>query len=111
VDFAKRVLDGFTIDADTLAGSVIADVGPGGNYLTHEHTLRHYRKELWFPSIIWTRETFDAWQARGQETVTERARRLVESILEEHQPEPMDPGLAREIDRIEAAARRELVAV
>jgi len=110
VDFAKRVLHGFTIDADTLAGSVIADVGPGGNYLIHEHTLRHYRKELWFPSPIWTRETFDAWQARGQETVTERVRRRVESILEEHHPEPMDPGLAREIDRIEAAARRELVA-
>jgi trimethylamine--corrinoid protein Co-methyltransferase len=111
VAFAKRVLDGFTIDADTLAGSVTADVGPGGNYLTHEHTLRHYRKELWFPGTIWTRATFDAWQAGGQETVTERARRQVESILEEHQPVPMDSGLAREIDRIEAAARRELVAV
>lgn len=111
VDFAKRVLNGFTIDADTLAGSVIADVGPGGNYLIHEHTLRHYRKELWFPSAIWTRETFDAWQASGQETVTDRARRRVESILEERQSEPMDSGLAREIDRIEVAARRELVGV
>jgi trimethylamine--corrinoid protein Co-methyltransferase len=109
VDFAKRVLKGFTIDADTLAGSVIADVGPAGNYLMHEHTLRHFRQELWFPSSIWTRDTFDAWQAEGQETVTERARGRVEEILEEHQPKPMDPALAREIDQIEAAARRELL--
>jgi trimethylamine--corrinoid protein Co-methyltransferase len=106
--FAKRVLRGFTIDADTLADSVVADVGPAGNYLMHEHTLRHYQKELWFPSTIWTRETFDAWQAGGQRTVTDRARRQVDTILTEHRPEPMDPDLSNEIDRIVAAARREL---
>ncbi len=110
VDFAKRVLRGFTVDADTLAESVIAEVGPAGNYLMHEHTLRHHRKELWFPSPIWTRETFDAWQAGGQQTVTDRAQRQVDTILTQHQPEPMDPTLSKEIDRIVAAARRELVA-
>lgn len=108
VDFAKRVLNGFTIDADTLASSVIADVGPAGNYLIHEHTLRHYHQELWLPGSVWTRDTFDAWRAEGQKSVAERARDQVEAILEGHQPKPIDPALAREIDRIEAAARREL---
>jgi len=108
LEFAKRVLTGFTIDIDTLAASVVADVGPGGNYLMHDHTLQHYRKELWFPSSIWTRETFEAWNASGQETVTERARRRVDTILGEHKPAPLEPGLAREIDRIVAAAKTEL---
>jgi trimethylamine--corrinoid protein Co-methyltransferase len=106
--FAKRVLSGFTINEDTLAASVVGDVGPGGNYLTHEHTLRHIRKELWLPSSIWTRETLDAWQAAGQQTVTERARHRVDEILKEHVPEPLEPGLSKEIDRIVAAARLEL---
>jgi len=108
--FAKRILRGFTIDADTLAASVIADVGPGGNYLMHEHTLRHYHNELWFPGSICTRETFDHWSDAGQETVTDRAQSQVDSILQEHRAVPLDPGLAAEIDRIAAAARRELTA-
>jgi trimethylamine:corrinoid methyltransferase-like protein len=55
-----------------------------------------------------TRETFDAWQTDGQTTVADRIQRQVDSILREHGPEPMDPSLSKEIDRIVAAARREL---
>jgi trimethylamine:corrinoid methyltransferase-like protein len=38
----------------------------------------------------------------------ERAAAEVRRILATHQPEPMDEALAREVDRIVEAARREL---
>lgn len=34
------------IDAETLAEEVIKEVGPGGQYLTHQHTLKNFRKEF-----------------------------------------------------------------
>jgi len=37
------------------------------------------------------------------------AREKKHQILSEHSPEPIDPDLAREIDGVIAAARRELI--
>ncbi len=109
MDFAKRLVRGFTVDEETLAGPVIADVGPGGNYLAQTHTVQHYREELWIPSDVWTRDTYETWMSKGNTTTEERAIARVNEILEHHQPEPMEPALAKEIDKIVDAARRELV--
>jgi trimethylamine---corrinoid protein Co-methyltransferase len=109
MDFAKRLLRGFQVDEDRLAASVIADVGPGGNYLTHPHTRSHFRQEQWFPSDLWTRQTYEAWDAGGAQTITDRAVAKVDYILEHYHPEPIDPLLSQEIDRIVAAARHELL--
>ena len=40
----KRILDGFTVDDDTLGLDVIRSVGFDGNYLEQPHTIRHFRK-------------------------------------------------------------------
>lgn len=34
----KRILRGIPVAEDTLALTVMADVGPGGHYLEHDHT-------------------------------------------------------------------------
>jgi trimethylamine--corrinoid protein Co-methyltransferase len=61
------------VDAETLAFPVVAEVGPGGNYLTHEHTLAHFRQELWAPRKTWTRDTYDVWASKGKQSMGERA--------------------------------------
>lgn len=83
-EFAKRILRGFTIDDETLAAAVIAEVGPAGNFLSHEHTVRNFRQELWFPNQVWTRDTFDAWVSKGSTTMADRAPRRAEELLEDH---------------------------
>ena len=109
--FAKRLLRGFEIDEETLAAQVVADVGPGGHFLTHPHTLRHFRQEQWFPSNLWTRQPYDDWKAQGGLSMMDRAVVKVDQILAQHQPEPVDPALAKEIDRIVETARREIQGV
>jgi len=95
------------VDAEALASPVIAEVGPGGHYLDHEHTIRHFRQELWFPSSLWTRESYDHWAAHPT-SMHDRAAAYVDRLLAEHRPEPLEEGLAREIDHIVEVARREL---
>ena len=111
MDFAKRLLQGFQVDEEKLAASVIADIGPGGNYLTHLHTRSHFRLEQWFPSDLWTRQTYEAWEAGGAQTIADRTIAKVDHILEHHHPEPIDHLLAQEIDRIVEVARHELLGV
>ena len=106
--YAKRVVRGFDVTPETLATEVIQAVGPGGNYLAEEHTLRHFRREIWLPGSAWTRQTWDGWEQEGRTSMGQRAAAEVRRILSDHRPPPVDEALAREIDRIVNAARREL---
>lgn len=108
MNYAKRVARGFAVDDDSLAESVVAETGPAGNFLSHDHTLRHFRDELWIPGQLWTRESYDGWVAKGKTSFNDRAVDEVKKILDNYESEPMDPALKREIDKIVEAARTEL---
>jgi trimethylamine:corrinoid methyltransferase-like protein len=107
--YVKRIARGFDVTAETLATDVIGTVGPGGSFLAEEHTVRHFRNELWMSGAAWTRQTWDAWTGAGRRTMSDRIRSEVSRILTEHTPDPIDANMAAEIDRIVGAARRDLV--
>jgi trimethylamine--corrinoid protein Co-methyltransferase len=44
---AQRVARGVEINEQTLAMDAMYEVGPGGEYLTHDHTLNFCRAERW----------------------------------------------------------------
>jgi trimethylamine--corrinoid protein Co-methyltransferase len=91
-----------------LATDVIHSVGPAGNFLAEEHTVRHFREELWLPASVWTRQPYDLWQSEGATSFADRLRGRVSGILTAPQLQPLDEALSQEIDRIVAAAKREL---
>jgi trimethylamine--corrinoid protein Co-methyltransferase len=105
--YVKRLRRGFTVDDETLALPVIEAVGIGGSYLAEPHTRRHFRQEAWFPKLF-DRRTWEPWAADGQQTLADAARARKRQILAEHQPEPIDEALGRELDRIVAAAAQAL---
>ena len=106
--YVKRVARGFDVTRETLATDVVRSVGPAGSFLAEEHTVRHFRDELWLPGAAWTRQTWDAWANEGRRTIGDRLRDEAKRILTEHTPDPIDEKLAAEIDRIVEAARRDL---
>jgi trimethylamine--corrinoid protein Co-methyltransferase len=65
IAFARRIARGFTVDDETLAYDVIASVGSAGNFLAEDHTVLHFRRELFTPSVRWTREPFDPGSPAG----------------------------------------------
>ncbi len=106
--YAGRVARGFDVDEEHLALPVISEIGPAGNYLAHRHTVSHFRQELWMPSPLWTRETFDLWAKRQDGEMGKRAAARVDQILSAPLEKTIDQHLEHEIDRIVEAARREL---
>jgi len=88
IGMAKRILSSVQVTAETLAVDVIEQVGPGGHYLTQEHTRRHFRSETWFPTLM-DRQMRRAWEAGGSQTMADRVRARVIDILEHHEPLPI----------------------
>jgi trimethylamine--corrinoid protein Co-methyltransferase len=101
---------GFEVDPDHLAAGVVHAVGPGGNFLAEEHTVRHFRDEMWLAGPAWTRQAYDLWESAGGTSFADRLRERVQSLLATHRPAPLEEALAREIDRIVANAQREIAA-
>ena len=106
--YVKRLTRGFQITEDTLAANVIKEVGPGGNYLAESHTRAHFRKELWFPGLAWTRQSYAAWAENGKLSMADRLHQKVDDILKHHVVAPLDDSLLKEIERIAACAQKEL---
>jgi len=96
-DMVRQVMGGIVIDDATLALDVIDKVGPGGNFLAQKHTRRHMR-ELWLPKYM-DRRPYNVWEEQGDGAV-QWANAEARRILETHQPEPLDAGLAAELKRI-----------
>ena len=98
IDMMRHFTDGFGMGSDDLALEVIHTVGPGGNYLAEDHTLRHFR-EQWQPALF-DRQRFDGWQASGSKGLRARLREKTVETMSGHQGTPLSPELAREVERI-----------
>ncbi|MFO7715209.1 trimethylamine methyltransferase family protein [Desulfosarcina sp.] len=88
----KRIKRGENADPQKLALDVIAQVGPGGEYLTHMHTFQNFRKEFYTP-IMEQKESYAGWKAKGGESMERVANRKWKQILESYQ-EPSLPAEA-----------------
>lgn len=88
VSLVKRMMRGIGVHRESLAVDVIERVGIGGNYLQDEHTLEHFREEIWSP-LVMDRQVHATWEKAGAKTMGERCRERVMDILQSHQPEPV----------------------
>jgi trimethylamine--corrinoid protein Co-methyltransferase len=98
IGYIRRYARGIEVYEETLALDLIAELGPGGDYLSSEHTVNHYR-ETWYPRLF-NRNHFDGWLAEDGQTLGERTRKRVEEILNSHKPEPLDQRIRPEIEKI-----------
>ncbi len=99
VGLVKRFQKGLSIEPDQLALDVIDQVGPGGQYLSHDHTFNNF-KECIYPADILSRDDFDTWQRNGSLTYGQRANRKVKQILANHKPQPLPEKSAVKIREI-----------
>ncbi len=91
-----------SVTSEELAAGVemIGDVGPLGEYVSHPHTLQHFR-DFWYPSVFQRAMTDGQRQPAGGFLLDElntRARHLIET----HVPEPLPSDTLAELDRLEA---------
>lgn len=102
IGMVRRYLAAFEISEDTLALDVIDRVGPTGDFLSDDHTLANYRRDVWYPAVF-DRRRFEAWFADGGEPINKPLQRKAQTILADcegpalsaQQTKTMDEILAR----------------
>ena len=101
----RRFHQGFAVDEGTLAYDVIANVGPGGNYLMEMHTVQRCREEFWKPALC-DRAGLEAWMQGGRVDAVHRARERWQKLVAEHEDPPLEATTARQLqDYVEAKVK------
>ena len=99
VGIVRRILRGIEVNEGTLAKDVIKKVGPGGNFLAEEHTLEHFKKELWFPTLM-HRQDYEKWRMSGKLTMGDRIAKKIKHLLETHKPKPLSREVEQKVKKI-----------
>ncbi len=109
ISWTRHVMNGIEVSAETLAAEVIDQVGPGGNFLAHKHSIAHFRRESWFPNVF-RKDQHDSWVNDGRPECRDVLYARTRRIIETHRPNPVNENLLAELRDMARAAERELLA-
>jgi len=105
----RQLVAGVPVNDETLAVDLIEQVGPGGEFISTDHTLRHMREAS--QPRLFDRSVRAAWEAAGATDLAMRARDEARRVLAEHVVEPLPNDVLEQIDHIVVQADRDAGAV
>jgi trimethylamine--corrinoid protein Co-methyltransferase len=100
LDMILKVVNGIQVSEKNIAYDVIKDVGPAGEFLTHDHTLENFKRMS--RTTLMNRDNRENWEAAGSPDIVELAYEKSIDIINNYKPEPCSEEVQRELDRIYA---------
>ena len=100
-----RMSEGIKWDDFAEGIQAIRDVGPGGHYLGHPHTLEKFQEAFFMPEMF-DNNSVEQWQAEGSVEINERALKRARDLLREYEEPKLDPGIDEALR--DYIARREI---
>lgn len=87
---------GISTRDEYMALEIIDRVGPGGEFLTQDHTLEHWRD--WFRPRFIDRLPYATWEKRGRISMHDKLRQATAQIIEQHTPDPLGDSLLSDLE-------------
>ncbi|MEL6376933.1 MAG: trimethylamine methyltransferase family protein, partial [Pseudomonadota bacterium] len=84
--------------------SAVGDIGPGGHYLGHTHTLENFQRAFFMPELF-DNNSIEQWQAEGAVEANERALKYARALLADYEEPKLDEAKNEEL--LDYIARRE----
>jgi trimethylamine--corrinoid protein Co-methyltransferase len=94
----KHTVMGIPVDDETLAVEDIAGVGPFGDFLSLDATLKHMR-ELSQPEVL-DRRVREDWEERGSRDLYTTCREKARDVLRDYVPEQVPGDVAVRVHAI-----------
>ena len=105
-----RMAEGPRWDDFDEALRAVRDVGPGGHYLGHPHTLENFERAFFMPKLF-DNNSVEQWQAEGSVEITKRALSHAKKLLREYEEPKLDPAINEALLDYIARREREIPAV
>ena len=99
ISAARYIGEGTKINRETLGTDTIVENGQSGHYLASEHTMRHFRSEVWSPTVF-NRMMFETWEKLGSKNCFELAREKAKDILFQDQNTALSEDIVNKIEAL-----------
>ena len=104
IGMAKHIAGGVPVNRDTLSVDAINEVGQNGDFLSIDHTLRHFRNEFYFSKLL-DRANYTGWEKAGAKEMDVRLAEKADEIIAGYHVEPVGQasleGMKQVLDRLQ----------
>lgn len=94
----RHFMAGIDLSPEAFALDLIDQTGPGGSYLTSEHTLQHF-KEFWQPTL-YSRLRYGDWVKKGAKDLGQRLREKTVALMDKARTPELPASTLNEIEYI-----------
>ncbi len=102
----KFTVGGIPVNDETLAVDVIREVGPGKDFLSHEHTFQNMKTAQTYPKLM-DRKIRVQWKKDGSKSIHDRSWEKALEIIENHKPVPLPEDVRKGMREIVLEAEAE----
>jgi trimethylamine--corrinoid protein Co-methyltransferase len=102
----KHIKRGIEVNPETLSVDLIHEIGPSGEFLSHDTTLAKMKSLS--QTHIFDRNNREDWENKGKPQSYAKALSRAVDILENHKPEPLPESAAGQISAIVEEAEKEV---
>ncbi len=103
ISWIKAFKKGAPVNDETLALNLIDELGFKGDFLTTDHTFRHFRDQ-WQP-MLFDRKNYEKWKESGARDCRIKVRDKIEEILSEHHGRQLRPAVRQRLKEISENAK------
>jgi len=101
IGIIKYMLQPLNFTDEMVALKVMDRVGPAGNFLTEEHTAKHFKNTFYFPRFL-DRNNFETWKQKGRKDLRATLNEQAKNIFNKHEPEKLSGSIEAAIGAIVA---------
>ena len=91
-----RMMEGPRWDDFDEALAAVRDIGPGGHYLGHPHTLENFQRGFFMPELF-DNNSIEQWKAEGSKDVNQRALEYARKLLKAYEEPKLDEAINEEL--------------
>jgi trimethylamine--corrinoid protein Co-methyltransferase len=99
VSIARYIINGISVDEESLALDAIRRVKPGKGFLDDDHTINNWKNVQYLTKRM-DRKIFDKWTADGAKDMYSRLNDEVKRILETHHVPALDDSIEKTIETV-----------
>ena len=92
-----RLIQGIGTDPESMGRDAYLEAGPGRNFLSTGHTLRHFATAN-YPSELPEAGPYETWMENGAPTLERRANARWKAMLAAYEAPPIDSGVEEALD-------------
>jgi trimethylamine--corrinoid protein Co-methyltransferase len=98
------MLQGFGVDEEAFGRDAYHETGPGENFLSTQHTLRHFASANFQPDIT-EAGPFETWSENGSPTIDQRATSRWKQMLADYKKPAMDENIQAALNEFVATRK------